>query len=157
MYKKLNDLKKNNNKLKTVDPQTNENKVLKPKVLDNVEDLFNNLYYIYKDKYNEDKDGLNLKDKKLLYYKKLRLDNYQRQSEEEEEKNQQTSTKFDKKELPEKPTKDDVSNFNEWVNEKERGINSKVFQKHFSFQRPSDMLKSTNSQRTLLCLKPKQP
>ena len=63
MYKKLNDLKKNNNKLKTVDPQTNENKVLKPKVLDNVWDLFNDLYYIYKDKYNEEKDGLNTKDK----------------------------------------------------------------------------------------------
>ena len=37
MYKKLNDLKKIN-KLKAVDPQTNENKVLKPKVLDNVGD-----------------------------------------------------------------------------------------------------------------------
>ena len=60
MYKKLNDLKKIN-KLKAVDPQTNENKVLKPKVLDNVGDLFNDLYYIYKDKYNEEKDGLNTK------------------------------------------------------------------------------------------------
>ena len=94
---------------------------MKPKVLDNVENLFNNLYYIYKDKYNEDKNGLNLKDKKLLCYKMLRLDDYQYESEEEEEKKkQQTSKKFDKKELPEKPTKDDVSNFNEWVNEKER-------------------------------------
>ena len=72
-------------------------------------------------------------------------------------KKQQTSKKFDTKELPEKPTKDDVSSFNEWVNEKERGRSSKVFQKHFSFQRPSDMLKSTNLQRTLLCLKPKRP
>ena len=39
---------------------------MKPKVLDNVGDLFNDLYYIYKDKYNEEKDGLNTKDKKLL-------------------------------------------------------------------------------------------
>ena len=52
MYKKLNDLKKIN-KLKAVHRQTDENKVLKPKVLDNVGDLFNELYYIYKDKYNE--------------------------------------------------------------------------------------------------------
>ena len=73
MYKKLNDLKKRFNKLKAVDPQTDENKVLKPKVLDNVGDLFNELYYIYKDKYNEEKDGLNTKNKKLFYYKKLRL------------------------------------------------------------------------------------
>ena len=55
---------------------------MKSKVLDNVEDLFNDLYYIYKDKYNEEKDGLNAKNKKLLYYKKLRLENYQFESEE---------------------------------------------------------------------------
>ena len=35
-----------------------------------------------------------------------------------------------------------MSKFNEWVNEKERDINNEVFQEHFSFQRPSDMLKS---------------
>ena len=57
MYKKLNDLKKKK-KLKAVYPQTNENKVLKPKILNNVGDLFNDLYYIYKDKYNEEKDGI---------------------------------------------------------------------------------------------------
>ena len=66
MYKKLNDFKKRFNKLKTVDPQTNENKVLKLKVLLNVGDLFNELYYIYKDKYNEEKDGLNTKSKKVF-------------------------------------------------------------------------------------------
>ena len=55
MYKKLNDFNKKINKLKAVDPQTDENKVLQPKVLDNVGDLFNELYYIYKDKYNEEK------------------------------------------------------------------------------------------------------
>ena len=88
------------NKFKAVNPQTNENKVLKPKVLGNVGDLFNDLYYIYKDKYNEEKDGLNTKDKKLLYCKKLRLnDDYQYESEEEE-KEQQISKKPDKKEPP---------------------------------------------------------
>ena len=73
MFKKLNDFKKRFNKLKTVDPQINENKVLKPKVLDNVRDLFNELYYFYKDKYNEGKEGLNTKNKKLFYYKELGL------------------------------------------------------------------------------------
>ena len=34
-----------------------------------------------------------------------------------------------------------MSKFNEWVNRKETDINSEIFQKHFSFQRPSDMLK----------------
>ena len=73
MYKKLNDFEKRFNELKTVDPQTNENKVLKPKVLDNVRDLFNELYYVYKDKYNKGKEGLNTKNTKLFYYKKLGL------------------------------------------------------------------------------------
>ena len=114
---------------------------MKPKVLDNVGDLFNKLYYIYKDKYNEEKDGLNTKNKNVFYYEKLRLtDDYQYESEEKEreEREQQTS----KKEPLKKPTKDDVSNLNEWINEKERGINSDIFQTHFQFQRSSDMLKS---------------
>ena len=68
MYKKLNDLNNNNNnnKLKAVDPETDENKILKPKVLDIVRDLFNELYYIYKDKYSEKNDGLNTKKKKFF-------------------------------------------------------------------------------------------
>ena len=73
MYKKLNDFKKRFNKLKTVDPQTNENKVLKPKVLDNVGDLFNELYYIYKGKYNEENDGLNTKNKKRFSLEKIQV------------------------------------------------------------------------------------
>ena len=44
MYKKLNDFSKKIDKLKTVDPQTDENKVLKPKVLDNVGDLWTVLH-----------------------------------------------------------------------------------------------------------------
>ena len=34
-----------------------------------------------------------------------------------------------------------MSRFNEWVNEKETGINSELFKKYFKLQRPSDMLK----------------
>ena len=95
MFKKLNDFKKRFNKLKTVDPQTNENKALRPKVLDNVGDLFNELYYIYKDKYNEEKEGLNTKNKKRFYYKKLRLtDDYQYESEEEKQKTSKNSDKM---------------------------------------------------------------
>ena len=70
MYKKLNYLKKSN-KLKAVDPQTNENKIVKQKVLDNVGDLFNELYYIYKDKYNEEKDGLTAKKQKTSSLQKI--------------------------------------------------------------------------------------
>ena len=50
MYKRLNDFKKRINRLKAVNPQTDGNKVLKENVLDGVADIFNELYYIYKDK-----------------------------------------------------------------------------------------------------------
>ena len=57
-------------------------------------DLFNELYYIYKDKCNEENNGLKTKDTKKFDYKKLRLD-YQYESEEEKE--QLTSKNPDKK------------------------------------------------------------
>ena len=60
---------------------------MKPKVLDSVRDLFNELYYICKDKYNEEKDGLNKK-------KTETYGDYQYKSQEEK---QQTSKKPDKK------------------------------------------------------------
>ena len=37
--------------------------------------------------------------------------------------------------------KDDLKEFNEWMKREETGINRELFQKRFSFQRPSDMLK----------------
>ena len=43
MYKRLNDLKRFN-RLITVNPQTDENKNLQKKVLDDVGDIFNGLY-----------------------------------------------------------------------------------------------------------------
>ena len=50
MYKKLNDFQKRFSKLKIVNPQADNNKGLKEKVLNSVGDIFNELYYIYKDK-----------------------------------------------------------------------------------------------------------
>ena len=82
--------------LENVTPQTDENEDQQEKVLNDVRDLFNERYYIYKDKYNEKKNGLKRKDTKRFDYKKLRPTNdYQYESEEEKE--QQTSKKPDKK------------------------------------------------------------
>ena len=50
MYKRLNDFQKRFNRLRTVNSQRDNNKVLNEKFLDGVGDLFNELYYIYKDK-----------------------------------------------------------------------------------------------------------
>ena len=83
---------------------------------------------------------------KRFYYKKLRLtDDYQYESEEEEKKKKKKKknrlVKGLIKKLPKNPTKDDWIKCNEWVNEKERCLNSKIFQKYFNYQRPSSMLK----------------
>ena len=86
MYKKLNDFQKRFNKIKTVNPQTDKNKNPQEKVLNDVGDLFKELYHIYKDKYNEANNGLKTKDTKKFDYKKLRLtDDYQYESEEKEQ------------------------------------------------------------------------
>ena len=111
------------------------------KVLGDAGDLFNELYYIYNNKYNEEEYGLNSRDRKIFNYQKLRLAEYY-QYESEEEREQQTSKKPDKKELPKKPTKDDSRKFNEWVNKKETGIGLELFKKQFNFQRPSHLLKT---------------
>ena len=55
MYRKLDIFNKKFTKLKNVIPQTEANKSLKEKVLDDVGNLFNELHYIFKDKYNEEK------------------------------------------------------------------------------------------------------
>ena len=108
--------------------------------MDDVGDLFNELYYICKDKYNEEKDGLTTKDRKKINYTKLRLINdYQYQSKEEQE---QTSKKFNKREPPKKPTKTDVKELNELIIKKETGINRELFKKYFNFQMPTAMLKA---------------
>ena len=66
MYNRLKDFKKRFNGLQTVKPQADKNKDRKLKVLNDAEELFNWLYYIYQDKYNEEKYNLNTKDKKLF-------------------------------------------------------------------------------------------
>ena len=48
-------------------------KELKNKVLSNAENLYNELYYIYKDKYNKEINSLDTKNKEKLGYKKLRV------------------------------------------------------------------------------------
>ena len=45
MYKRLKDFQKQFNKLKVVNPQTDENKNLQENVLNNVRDLFNELTF----------------------------------------------------------------------------------------------------------------
>ena len=63
---------------------------------------------------------------------------------------QQSDKKSDNKEQPKKTTKIDAKEVNELINKEKTDINSESFQKKFSFQRPSEMLKAvyvTNNRR----------
>ena len=82
--------------LQTVNPQTDKNKDLKPKVLNNAGDLFNEMYYIYKDKYNEEKNGLNPKKTKKALLQKIEtkpIDDHQYEYEEEENSDEKNPLK----------------------------------------------------------------
>ena len=91
--------------------------------------LYNELYYTYKGKYNKEINSLDTKNKEKLDYKKLRLSDYQYLSEEEQEEKQ-------------KPTKDDLIALNKRIIDEEIDLNEELFKKYFKFRRPSDMLKS---------------
>ena len=105
-------------------PWTENHKELKQEVLTNAGDIYNELYYIYKNKYNKKINSLHTKNRIKLDYKNLRLtDDYQYPSEEEQEE-----------------TITDMNEFNKYIPEEEIDINKKLFTKHFNYQRPSDML-----------------
>ena len=127
LYKKLNKFNDEIIGLKNVASRKEEKKELKNKVLSNAENLYNKLYYIYKDKYNKEINSLDTKNKEKLDYKKLRLSDYQYLSEEEQEEKQ-------------KPTKDDLIALNKRIIDEEIDLNEELFKKHFKLQRPSDML-----------------
>ena len=122
-HKKFNNL----NKLKT---RTNDNEKWKQEVLNNVSDIYNKLYDIYKSKYNKKIDRLSAKNKIKFNYKQLRLnDEYLYSSyEEQKEQEEQKSIKFDYKTLIKQ------------ITDEEKDINEEVFKKYFKVQRSSDML-----------------
>ena len=62
MYKKLNDFHNKNTTFKKVSPQTKINEDLK----ESLGDLFSKLYYIYKERYNEEKKWFKYKIHKEL-------------------------------------------------------------------------------------------
>ena len=59
MYKELNDFRKKFTGFKKFSLERKTNKGLKARVLDNAGDLFSDLYYIYQERYNEEKNDLN--------------------------------------------------------------------------------------------------
>ena len=88
MYKKLNKFNDEVVGLKNVASRKEEKKELKNKVLSNAENLYKELYYIYKDKYNKEINILDTKNREKFDYKKLKLSDDLYSSEEEQNKKQ---------------------------------------------------------------------
>ena len=55
IYKKLSGFHKKFTMFKKLNPKTKEKEDLKEEVKDNAGDLYNELYYVYQDKYNVEK------------------------------------------------------------------------------------------------------
>ena len=128
VHQKLKEFHKKFTRIKKFNPQTKKNKDLKTNVLEDAGDLFNKLHSIYKEKYEERKDALNKKVTKNFHYTKLKLlDDYLYESEEE-------------KEQTDKPTKSGMHEFSDFIFYREMGIKKELFQKHFKYQMPTDLL-----------------
>ena len=81
--------------LKNLTPRTENNKKLKQEMLINAGDLYNSLYYIYKNNYNKKINSLSTKNKIKLDYKKLRVsDDYLYSSEKEQEEQEKQKKYF---------------------------------------------------------------
>ena len=97
MYKKLNKFNDEIISLMNVSSRKQEKKELKDKVLTNAKNLYNQLYYICKDKYNKEINSLDTENRTRLDYKKLRLSDYMYLSEEEQEEEREKKNKNQQK------------------------------------------------------------
>ena len=96
-------------KLTNLKPRTGHNKNKWLEVLIHVGNIYNELYYIYKSKYNKKIDRLSAKNKKKLDYKQFRLsDDYQYSSDEEQEKQEKQEEEQEKQEKKEKKKKNKI-------------------------------------------------
>ena len=134
LYKKLNKFNDEIISLKNVASRKKEKKELKNKVLSNAENLYNKLYYIYKDKYNKEINSFDTKNKEKFDHTKIRLSGYQYLSEEKQEEQEEQEQQ--------KETKTDIDKFSKYIAKKETDINEKLFRKYFGFQKPSDIFNS---------------
>ena len=105
------------------------------------------MYYIYKDKYNEEIDSLDTENKEKFDYKKVRLSDYLYLSEEEQEEQKEQEEQEEQQEQEEQEeTKTDIDKLSKYIAEKEKDINEELFKKHFfrllGFQKPSDIFNS---------------
>ena len=93
MFNLIKEHHKKSNSLNNLKPRTKDNKVKRLEVLIYAGYIYNKLYYIYKSKYNREKDRLSIENKRKLDYKELNLDDHQHSSEEEQEEQKKQEKK----------------------------------------------------------------
>ena len=124
--------------LKNLNAWTENNKELK-NVLNNAGDLYNDQYYIYKDKYNKEMNRMNKEGKNKFDYKQLRLtDGYQYPSEEEQEK-EELEEELEKDEKEREQHLEEL--FIEYIKNESRNVNHELFKHYFEDPIPSVLIR----------------
>ena len=93
MFNLMKEHHKKFNKLNNLKPRTKHTKNKRLEVLIHAGYIYNELYYIYKSKYNKEIDGLSVENKRKLDYKQLKLSGHQYLSEEEQEEKKPRRTR----------------------------------------------------------------
>ena len=121
MFNQMKEYHQKFNKLNNLKTRIKYNEKRKREVLTNIDDVYNEFYYNYKNRYNKKIDELSANNKKQFDYKKLRLsDNYLYPSEEEQEGEQEK-------------TKTDMNEIIKYIAKEEIDFNEDLFKKYFNF------------------------
>ena len=141
MFNLMKEHHKKFNSLNNLKPRKIANKTKRLEVLIYVDYIYNELYKIYKNKYNREIDRLNVENKKMLDCKQLKLDDHQYSSEEEQEK-QEKQEKQEEQDKQDKKKTFNPEEVIEWmINREKLPINNELFKKHFKLERSTLMYK----------------
>ena len=116
-YKKLNSLI-------NLKPRSRENKNKRLEVIIHAGNIYNELYNIYRSKYNKEIDSLSAKNKKKLDYKQLKISGDSRYLPDEEQEEQDEQAEQEKQEeKQEKQKEESESKFFRYIENKSEDIN----------------------------------
>ena len=135
-YKKLNSLI-------NLKPRSRENKNKRLEVITHAGNIYNELYNIYRSKYNKKIDSLSAKNKKKLDYKHLKISSdYRYSSDEEQEEEQEEQEEKQEKQEEKQKDESEESTFLKYIENKSKDISYLLFNYYFNFLKPSDLAKA---------------
>ena len=144
MFNLMKEHHKKLNSLIDLKPRSRENKHKRLEVIIHAGDIYNELYNIYRSKYNKKIDSLSVKNKKKLDYKQLKISGdgqYLSDEEQEEEQERQEEEQEKQEEKQNKKTIDADKYIERMIDREDAHVNQEIFQKYFKIQKPSLMCK----------------